>query len=232
MIKYNLTLADFGVGTQEIVLRKRYGRVNEEDENHRAEQAQLYRYMAKVLDSRELKMEADIGLNDLSINVKSRRIYHHGGYIYRLMYAEKGGFKLRLGSMKEHEIMMMQIAGWLAKQSYTTAPKGIRFLCHCLAEDDSENPIIESQLLEIELTKDEVIEEYLTNFMLNLRDAHGQKDDFLPECDEDQRHSSTGNKFVKCQDTCRVRNNCKQFAKFKTEHANLYKNNLSALEGL
>ena len=229
-MEYHLTLADLGVGVQEIVLVHRHGRKDEEAVTHRQEQHDLYRYMSKALSARELKMDVKLEISAFSAWLKTNRIYHHAGDIYRLIYAQKGGFKIRLSSLKEHEIRMMQVAQWLCGKMYATKPKHAYILCHCLAGEEEDSPIIESEKLEIPSVSDQEIEKWMHDFLLEIKRADGLDEQYLPPCSEDQRHSSNGNHFVKCQDTCRARFKCHQFAAFKKEQSERLAKSLAALQ--
>jgi len=213
----SLTLSQFMTSAQENILVRRHGRQNEEEGGHRDDKNSIYRLFEAQLTHRLVECNVKVETARLDVIFSLKRFYSQSGRLCRIHYLTEDAFEIRTKEPKQYEILLIQIAGWMAAKHFSSPPQGVRLVYHVHNNDPIAPAALHTWVNDMPLAPAHIIESHVARRIEKLADAIILPDESLPFCTLNERHGTDHRPFKKCGDYCRAREHCKQFAGSKTE---------------
>lgn len=215
-----MSIIDFAVGLQEIVIANRHGRIDEASGADDELQRDLARAMEAKLAYLEVKFETTLRTPALEVAIKMSHFYSYRGCLWRVGYPNSGALHNREWEPKANEIRLLQCAGYLVEAATGMRPKGLRLMLHELT-DKSSPALMEvaySQSFEVHHPSlkegEQIVGKFLHELALQLQIEDDSK---LVRCTEDECGTKKGHEFGKCWVSCKARENCHQAAERRAE---------------
>lgn len=219
--KITLTLPDLVVGVQETSLFLRHGRQDEKDGSHGQLRRELYRYMSRSLEERELNFDLVLRHNKCDFTLRARRIYHHEGCVYRICYVtDDAPSVFKKGIAKGTDVAVTQLAAWAAGKYFSTTPTSCRIIYHRISEEaDDADPVVQSRVLAFDLLDEGTMQKFINSRLDSIEKNLETPAEELPPCTEEERFALKSDPYSKCRTSCRVRDFCAQYAAVRKKGA-------------
>ena len=226
----NLTIDQFLLPSQELVLRHRYGSPNPEF-RRQVPGSELRRKISESLQHRIVEGRIRLQFGDLTVNLSLKNFYEHEGDLCRLVYITRRQREDRKALEVPPELPLLQIGGWVAAHYYVNAPKGLRLYYHVLRGKGPDAELRESWYRKFPLAAEEEMQALLTERMRRIHEGLSQPDDALRECTWEERHpTDLGHR--KCGLYCPASDRCVQFARYLAQGAELNRRNEETLRSI
>jgi hypothetical protein len=208
-----LTVEDFLLGPQEILLVDRYGGQEGRDAPA-ASGATLRKIIKKALLSRAIQAHVTVGFDIPVIELTTEGFYEHEGRVCKIILWPPQRAEERKNERSERELQAIRVAGWITEHYFATPPLGLRLYYHVVAKGVQDREIKESCYREFPLASEDEIRPIIAERVRRITEAFTKPDDALPECTVDERHGTPGSEYSKCKDWCPARKNCQQIRRY------------------
>lgn len=209
----HLTIDEFLLSAQELVLRERHGPFPRAIA--KATMGANVRALVKeALRSRKVECHVLFGVGDLVIRLSCHGIYEHEGRLCRIVYLSGDEAADRKAGPRPEELELIELADWVAEKYYATPPLGLRLYYHVFAGKVCESHISESWYREFPLRTDAEMQTRVAERAHRIAEALLRSDADLPECSSDERHATVAAPYRKCRDHCPARFRCQQIARY------------------
>lgn len=229
--RLELTVDQFLLGPQEIVLRHRHGS-GAPALHHPCEDVDTRRAIRESRHSRQRERRVTYQVGDLAVNLRCEGVYEHEGNLCRLVFLSKQQVEWLDPRDKPPELEGLKISGWVAQYSGGEPPRALRLCYNVLASSEPGAEICDSWYREFPLAPDSEITASIAQRTQRIALALARADDALPDCDVMVRCGNVAKPSNRCRDYCRVRLHCHQMRRFYEQEMERFLAGERALAGI